>query len=144
MVRLYVSVPPGQPPRRKSLPKNSSRRAARLAANGSAGLLLTIAGPLRLVPVRGRAGGGAAPFRMAVRGRAGGMEPIGRIGPMGPIGPISPRGRRRPRPPGRLYRPPRRPIATRGGQDKMWFFGNRLQGADVMAELTHFDDRGAS
>src|SRR5690348_4828 len=35
MVRLYVSVPPSQPPSRNSLSKNSARIAARLAAKGS-------------------------------------------------------------------------------------------------------------
>src|SRR5262245_24343677 len=35
MVRLYVSVAPGQPPSRKCLARNSSRMAARLGAKGS-------------------------------------------------------------------------------------------------------------
>src|SRR6266849_973870 len=37
MVRLYVSVPPSQPPSRNSLAKNSSRMAARFSVKGSVG-----------------------------------------------------------------------------------------------------------
>src|SRR5262245_473009 len=61
MVRLYVSVAPGQPPSRKWRARNSSRMAARRAANASA-----LVDP---PPSPSLAGASGSPFPAVLRAR---------------------------------------------------------------------------